>query len=67
MGIMNNKVCIVTGGAGSIGLASAAILLREGGRVMLVGHTEGNLRRAAKSLKADPACLGTLKAYEYLI
>jgi NAD(P)-dependent dehydrogenase (short-subunit alcohol dehydrogenase family) len=30
MGIMNGKVCIVTGGAGSIGLAAAEILIREG-------------------------------------
>jgi NAD(P)-dependent dehydrogenase (short-subunit alcohol dehydrogenase family) len=39
MGIMNDKD-IVTGGAGSIGLASTAILLQEGGKVMLVGHNE---------------------------
>jgi len=62
MGIMDNKVCIVTGGAGSIGLASAAVLLREGARVMLVGHSENNLARAAKVLGGDGPSLGILKA-----
>ncbi len=62
MGIMNGKVCIVTGGAGSIGLASAALLLKEGAVVMLVGHNEENLARAAKTLNVSPSVLGTMKA-----
>ena len=62
MGIMNDKVCIVTGGAGSIGLASAAILLREGAKVMLVGHNENNLTRAAKTLNASDDSLGIIQA-----
>ena len=62
MGIMNGKVCIVTGGAGSIGLASASILLQEGAKVMLVGHNEGNLARAAKTLNASNDSLGIIKA-----
>lgn len=62
MGIMNGKTCIITGGAGSIGLASAALLLKEGARVMLVGHNEANLTRAAKTLKAGSDVLLTLKA-----
>ena len=62
MGIMNGKICIVTGGAGSIGLASAALLLKEGAVVMLVGHNEENLARAAKTLNASPSVLGTMKA-----
>ena len=62
MGIMNGKVCIVTGGAGSIGLASAALLLKEGAIVMLVGHNEENLAHAAKTLNASPSVLGTMKA-----
>ena len=52
MGIMDGKVCVVTGGAGSIGLASASLLLREGARVLLVGRTEDKLERAAASLEA---------------
>ena len=62
MGIMSGKVCIVTGGAGSIGLAGAALLLREGARVMLVGHNEENLVRAAGVLGAGPDSFGIVKA-----
>ena len=62
MGIMDDKVCIVTGGAGSIGLASAALLLQEGAKVMLVGHNEANLTRSAKTLNASDDKLGIIKA-----
>jgi NAD(P)-dependent dehydrogenase (short-subunit alcohol dehydrogenase family) len=62
MGIVTGKVCIITGGAGSIGLASASLLLQEGARVMLVGRNEENLFRAAKTLNARPDFLGTIKA-----
>ncbi len=62
MGMVNNKVCVVTGGAGSIGLASAALLLQEGAQVMLVGHNEEHLARAAKSLHARSDSLETIKA-----
>jgi NAD(P)-dependent dehydrogenase (short-subunit alcohol dehydrogenase family) len=62
MGIMNGKVCIVTGGAGSIGRASAALLVQEGARVMLVGHNEANLAGAAKTIKASADFLGTVTA-----
>jgi NAD(P)-dependent dehydrogenase (short-subunit alcohol dehydrogenase family) len=62
MGIMSGKTCVVTGGAGSIGLASAALLLSEGARVMLVGRTADNLARAAASLDAGDDVLGTVTA-----
>jgi NAD(P)-dependent dehydrogenase (short-subunit alcohol dehydrogenase family) len=62
MGIMNGKKCIITGGAGSIGLASASLLLKEGARVMLVGRNEENLARAAKILNGSADFLGTIKA-----
>jgi NAD(P)-dependent dehydrogenase (short-subunit alcohol dehydrogenase family) len=62
MGIMAGKVCIVTGGAGSIGLESARLLLQEGAKVMLVGRNEENLVRAAKTLNASADSLGTIKA-----
>jgi NAD(P)-dependent dehydrogenase (short-subunit alcohol dehydrogenase family) len=62
MGIVEGKVCIITGGAGSIGLASASLLLQEGARVMLVGRNEENLARAAKILNVSTDFLGTLKA-----
>jgi NAD(P)-dependent dehydrogenase (short-subunit alcohol dehydrogenase family) len=52
MGIMDGKVCIVTGGAGSVGLASAKALLDEGAKVMLVGRTLDKLAGAVSSLAA---------------
>jgi NAD(P)-dependent dehydrogenase (short-subunit alcohol dehydrogenase family) len=59
---MDGKVCIITGGAGSIGLASASLLLQEGARVMLVGRHEESLARAAKILNRSADFLGTIKA-----
>ena len=50
MGQMNGKTCIVTGGAGSIGLASARRLLEEGGNIMLVDRDDARLSKAVKSL-----------------
>lgn len=62
MGTMDGKVCVLTGGAGSIGLASAAALLDEGARVLLVGRTGAKLEQAAATLAADPARLQTFVA-----
>ena len=52
MGIMEGKVCVVTGGAGSVGLESAGLLLREGAKVMLVDRHEEKLISAVKALEA---------------
>ncbi|MBN1628371.1 MAG: SDR family oxidoreductase [Thermoleophilia bacterium] len=49
---MTGKTCVVTGGAGSIGLASASLFVEEGANVMLVGRNAGNLERAASTLSA---------------
>lgn len=49
-GRLANKVCIITGGAGSIGRATAARFLAEGARVMLVDLNEADLRKAADDL-----------------
>jgi NAD(P)-dependent dehydrogenase (short-subunit alcohol dehydrogenase family) len=62
MALMKDKVCIVTGGGGSIGLASASLLLEEGARVALVGHNENNLNQAAATLNAGPDYLTVIKA-----
>jgi NAD(P)-dependent dehydrogenase (short-subunit alcohol dehydrogenase family) len=44
---MQGKVCVVTGGAGSIGLASAKLLHAEGAKVMLTDLNEVPLKEAA--------------------
>ncbi|HKQ13840.1 MAG TPA: SDR family NAD(P)-dependent oxidoreductase [Steroidobacteraceae bacterium] len=53
MGQLQDKVCIVTGGAGSIGLASARRFVAEGAKVMLVDLQEQQLRTAAAELPAS--------------
>lgn len=50
MGILDGKVCIVTGAAGSLGLASATRFVAEGARVMLVDRERPALDAALKSL-----------------
>ncbi len=47
---LENKTCLITGGAGSIGLASAELFLAEGARVMLVDLHEDALQRAVVRL-----------------
>jgi len=56
-GQLDGKVCIVTGGAGSIGLASAKLFIEEGARVMLVDLCEKDLRQAADSLALDKVAI----------
>lgn len=62
MGIMDNKVCIVTGAAGSIGLASTSILLREGAKVMMVGRNEDKLIKSLEAINADEKNVAIVKA-----
>lgn len=52
MGLLDNKVCVVTGGAGSLGLESARLFLAEGGKVMLVDLRDDDLARARAELKS---------------
>ncbi len=44
---MENKVCLITGGAGSIGVAAARLLAAEGAKVMLADLAEVALSKAA--------------------
>ena len=46
------KVAIVTGATGGIGEATAALFLREGAKVMLVGRSAGKLAETADRLAA---------------
>lgn len=53
MGVMDGKVCVVTGGAGSIGRAGAARLVAEGASVMLVDLRSSDLERTAAGIDSD--------------
>jgi NAD(P)-dependent dehydrogenase (short-subunit alcohol dehydrogenase family) len=55
MGLLDNKVCVVTGGSGSVGLASAKAFLREGGKVWLVDLREADVKRALGELNSSNA------------
>ncbi len=50
MPILEGKVCVVTGGAGSIGAATARAFLAEGARVMLVDLRPADLEEAMQGL-----------------
>jgi NAD(P)-dependent dehydrogenase (short-subunit alcohol dehydrogenase family) len=54
-GQLNGKTALITGGAGSIGFASASAFAREGARVMLVDLNESDLQAAVEKLPAGRA------------
>jgi len=53
MARLADRVALITGGAGSIGLATARAFIDEGARVLLVDLEEARLQAAAESLKSD--------------
>jgi NAD(P)-dependent dehydrogenase (short-subunit alcohol dehydrogenase family) len=53
MGQLQNRVCVVTGGGGSIGFASAQAFLAAGARVMLVDVAQDNLEHCIDQLLAN--------------
>ena len=55
LGLVEGKTCIVTGGAGSIGLATVRALLAEGAKVMLVDLDADKLARTVRELDTDRA------------
>jgi NAD(P)-dependent dehydrogenase (short-subunit alcohol dehydrogenase family) len=50
---MQGKICVITGGAGSIGVAAAKLLVTEGARVMLIDLSETALKKAASEIGGD--------------
>jgi NAD(P)-dependent dehydrogenase (short-subunit alcohol dehydrogenase family) len=52
---MENKVCVVTGGAGSIGAASAKLLRQEGAKLMLTDLSEAALQQVAADIGGGSA------------
>ena len=52
MGLLDHKVCVITGGAGSLGLASAKQFVREGAKVMLVDLKDADIDRAKRELSS---------------
>ncbi len=55
MPALKDKVCIITGGTGSVGTASARLFLAEGAKVMLVDLREPDLARALAQLDSANA------------
>ena len=57
MALLDGKTAIVTGGAGSIGLATARLFLAEGANIVLVDRDRAGLERAAAGLPAERVAL----------
>lgn len=64
MGIMQDKVCVITGGAGSVGLESAKQLRQEGAKVMLVDNNQQLLKPLLRSVAKALALLRLFPTYQ---
>lgn len=54
-GALDGKTCIITGGAGSLGAATARLFAAEGARLMLVDRDQAALDAVAAALETDVA------------
>jgi NAD(P)-dependent dehydrogenase (short-subunit alcohol dehydrogenase family) len=50
---MQGKICLISGGAGSIGVATAKLLLQEGAKVMLMDMNGTALKQAVAEIGGD--------------
>jgi NAD(P)-dependent dehydrogenase (short-subunit alcohol dehydrogenase family) len=57
MGLLEGKACVVTGGAGSIGRATARLMLEEGAKLVLSDLSVEGLERAMVDLPAGEIAL----------
>lgn len=62
MGKLDEKICVVTGAAGSLGFASTEAFLAEGAKVLLVDRTAEQLATAAESLSKYSGSIATCAA-----
>lgn len=71
MGMLDDKVAIITGGSTGIGLATAQAMTREGARVVITGRSQEALDRATEQIDGDVLALvsnaGSLDAIDPLL